>query len=435
MSKNIKGNHKHLTLSERIYIEQALNDHRTFKSIAFSLGKDPSTISKEVIRSMEEKPILHYKGNDCKFFDSCTSSKLCASCCFEFCKYCNDHDCRWLCSIYEPARCPGINTPPYVCNACVNAHDCGYTKQYYNAASAQQKYEVNLVESRQGICMNPNQLQALNELISPLIRKGQPLSHVFASHADEIGCSRRTLYNYLDQGLFDVRNIDLPRRVRYKIRKKKRLENPVIYSYRTRRTFKDFEKYHSAFPEYEVVELDTVKGTRDAGKCLLTMLFRNSSFMLIFLLPSCSQNAVATIFDELYETLGRALFMKTFHIILTDNGPEFKSPWSIEKGSDGKQRTRVYYCDPYASNQKGRLEKNHEFIRYIIPKGRSMYNLTQDDTFLMARHINSLARDSLNGKCPFDFAELLLNAKVLAYSGQTKVSPDEVLLKPALLKK
>jgi len=283
--------------------------------------------------------------------------------------------------------------------------------------------------------MNSEQLQILNDLISPLIRKGQPLSHVFASHAHDIGCSRRTPYNYLDKGLLDVRNIDLPRRVRYKIRKKKRLENPVVYSYRTRRTYKEFEKYHLAFPEYEVVELDTVKGTRDAGKCLLTMLFRNSSFMLIFLLPSCTQSAVSSIFDELYETLGRSLFVKTFRVILTDNGPEFKAPWSIEKGIDQKQRTRVYYCDPYTSSQKGRLEKNHEFIRYVIPKGRSMHNLTYDDTALLSRHINSLARDSLNGKCPFDLAELLLNPKVLTYSGHTKVSPDEVLLKPVLFKK
>lgn len=435
MSQLIKGNHKHLTLSDRIYIEQALNQHTTFRSIATQLSKDPSTISKEVIRSMDEIPLKRYKGNDCKFYDSCTFSKLCASCCFEICKYCNSEDCRWLCTKYEPANCPGLNTPPYVCNGCVNSKDCGYTKHFYNAINAQQKYEEKLTESRKGINISPDQLQQLNDMISPLIRRGQPLSHVFATHKNDIKCSRRTVYNYLDQGLFDVRNIDLPRRVRYKVRKKNRLENPVNYSYRTRRTYKDFEKYSAGFPDYEVVELDTVKGSREAGKCLLTMLFRNSSFMLIFLLSECTQKAVANVFDELYDTLGYSLFTKTFRIILTDNGPEFKDPWVIEKGRDEKQRTKVFYCDPYASNQKGRLEKNHEFIRYVIPKGKSMHNLTTDDVQLLAKNINSLARDGLNGKSPFDVAELFLNKKVLAYSGHTKVSPDEVLLKPALLKK
>ena len=175
--------------------------------------------------------------------------------------------------------------------------------------------------------MEPEELQKLNDLISPLVRNGQPLSHVFAAHSHEIPCSRRTIYNYLDQGLFDVRNIDLPRRVRFKVRKQRRAENPIAYNYRSRRTYKDFQKYTEAFPNYEVVEMDTVKGSRDAGKCLMTLLFRNSSFMLIFLLPSCTQKAVSDVFDRLYEMLGRRTFMKTFRIILTDNGPEFKDPW------------------------------------------------------------------------------------------------------------
>lgn len=122
-------------------------------------------------------------------------------------------------------------------------------------------------------------------------------------------------------------------------------------------------------------------------------------------------------------------------MILTDNGPEFKDPWSIEMSSDRKRRTRVFYCDPYKSNQKGRLEKSHEFIRYIIPKGRSMHNLSEQDVRLMTCHINSLARDSLNGKTPFDLAELLLSEKVLTRLRLKKVPPDQVILKPALLKK
>ena len=79
------------------------------------------------------------------------------------------------------------------------------------------------------------------------------------------------------------------------------------------------------------------------------------------------------------------------------------------------------------------LEKNHEYIRYIIPKGRSMYKYTQDDINLMTSHINSTARDSLNGATPFDLADLLLDKKIPLLTGLKKVSPDEVLLKPALI--
>lgn len=435
MNKNHSGNHKHLTLSDRIFIEKSLNERKNFKDIAKTLRKHSSTLSKEVIRSMEEKPILHYKGNDCKYFISCTSSKLCSSCCIEFCKYCNDHDCRWLCEDYEPNRCPGSNTPPYVCNGCVNSSDCEYPKQLYHAQHAHEQYLVRLHSSRQGIHTSSYQLQQLNELLSPLIRQGQPLSHIYATHKNSIPVCRRTLYNYLDQGFFDVRNIDLPRRVRYKIRKQHRQANPVNYDYRIKRTYKDFEKYCNGFPEYEVVELDTVKGTREAGKCIMTLFFRKSTFMLIFLLNSCTQEEVTSVFDLLYSTLGRRIFMNSFRIILTDNGPEFKNPKSIEYDSKGKYRTKVFYCDPYTSSQKGRLEKNHEFIRYVIPKGRTMQPFTQEDMTLLARHINSIARDSLNGKTPFDLATLLLDKKVLTFSGRKKVSPDNVLLKPALLKK
>jgi IS30 family transposase len=155
--------------------------------------------------------------------------------------------------------------------------------------------------------------------------------------------------------------------------------------------------------------------------------------MIIILLPDCTQKSVINAIDNLCETIGIRMFKKYFPIILTDNGSEFKNPWDIEKNEAGTQRTRVFYCDPYVSNQKGRLEKNHEYIRYIIPKGRSMYKYTQDDINLMASHINSTARDSLNGATPFDLAELLIDKRIPILTGQYKVSPDHVLLKPALL--
>ena len=432
-----KGNRKHMTLSDRIIIEQGLNQQMTFKSIAASIEKDPSSISKEIRRYLlwsGEDPVP-YKGNDCVHYKTCTIDMLCMWDCPGYCKDCDRKGCNYYCNLFESASCGRLESAPYVCNGCPAIGSCRKTHRFYFAETAQKRYAELLVSSRSGINISPEDLKAMNELISPLIRKGQPLSHIFSVHGNSLNCSRKTVYNYLDQGLFDVRNIDLPRRVRYKLRKQRRKENPIMYDYRRRRTFKEFEKFSSAYPEYEVVEMDTVKGTREAGKCLLTLLFRRSSFMLVFLLPSCTQKAVKDVFDFLYEQLGRRIFMKTFRIILTDNGPEFKDPWSIEKDDKGRRRTFVFYCDPYVSNQKSRIEKNHEFIRYIIPKGRSMHNLTQDDARLIMCHINSVARDSLNGQTPFDLAELLINKKVLRSLGLRKISPDDVILKPALLKK
>jgi IS30 family transposase len=155
--------------------------------------------------------------------------------------------------------------------------------------------------------------------------------------------------------------------------------------------------------------------------------------MILILLPDCTQRSVTDAINNLCDMIGIRTFKKYFPIILTDNGSEFKNPWDIERNEAGTFRTRVFYCDPYVSNQKGRLEKNHEYIRYVIPKGRSMYKYNQDDINLLASHINSTARDSLNGATPFDLAELLLDKKIPALTGQHKVSPDSVMLKPALI--
>ena len=395
MSKEIKGDHKHLTLSDRIYIETALDRGDNFRTIAKALGKDPTTISLEVRRFLEwnDGRFARTKGNDCVHYCSCDIFNLCPECCSWECKDCREDRCMKLCSHYDPLICDDLKSPPYVCNSCRVRAVCGATKYFYRAEEAQKRYKAILSESRAGINMTPEQLKELDDFISPLIKNGQP-----------------------------------------KLRKKRRGENPIKYDYRNRRTYKDFIKYTEMFPEYEVFEMDTVKGSRDAGKCMMTLLFRKSSFMLIFLLPSCTQASVKAVFDDLYDRLGPVVFRKTFRVILTDNGPEFKDPWSIEMTANRKRRTRVFYCDPYQSNQKGRLEKSHEFIRYIIPKGRSMHNLTDEKVRLMACHINSVARDGLNGQTPFDLAELLLSKKVLTSLGLQKISPDCVILKPALLK-
>lgn len=437
MYKRPKGNHRHLTYSDRCYIEQALISKSSFSAIATYLEKDPSTISKEIRRhSTPSDSFEHTSLNSCLHRHKCHIHGLCMACNTPSrrCAFCKIADCTKYCKHYESSNCDLLEKPPYVCNGCKDKNKCHKRKCYYRAKQAQSKYEKTLSESRKGINMTESELNELNEIVSPLIKKGQPLSHIYLIHNDEIPCSQRTVYNYIDQGLLDAKNLDLPRRVRFKKRKRKNRPSNLQQEYREKRTYKDFEKYTEAFPEYEVVELDTVKGSRNAGKCLMTLLFRKSNFMLVFLLQRCTQECVIKCFDHLYDTLGPRLFKKTFPIILTDNGPEFKNPWRLEKDINGKRRTKVFYCDPYLSNQKGKLEKNHEFIRYIIPKGRSMYFLNDELVRKLTCHINSVARKSLNGNTPFDLAALLLNKKVLASLKLQKVPSDEVILKPALLK-
>lgn len=433
MSKNIKGNGHHLTLSDRTYIEQELLQRSTARSIAAFLGKDPSTISKEI--KLHRIPGDYYwklmrTCDKCKHFSICPRAE-----CMRPEHYYLYNDPARHCSDYDPFTCPYLNKYPYVCNGCDKRKKCSNASMSYSAVKAQKQYEKLLVDSRKGINVTKDELWELNELISPLILKGQPLSHIFAVHADEIPVCRRTLYNYLDQRVFQARNIDLPRRVRYKKRKKRSepAKRNIQQVYRNKRTYKDFEKFTAGYPDLNIVEMDTVKGSREKGKCLLTLLFRSCSFMLVILLPTCTQSAVVNAINDLTDTIGLRLFRKYFGVILTDNGSEFKNPWDIETTLDGKHRTYVFYCDPYVSNQKGRLEKNHEYIRYIIPKGRSMNRYTQEDINLMASHINSTARDSLNGASPFDLADILIDKRIPMLLGQFKIPGDKVCLKPYLV--
>lgn len=178
--------------------------------------------------------------------------------------------------------------------------------------------------------------------------------------------------------------------------------------------------------------MDTVEGVK-SGKVLLTLIFRSCKLMLAFILEDKTSSSVLKVFNYLEELIGNELFEKTFPIILTDNGSEFSNPLALEFNDEGIGRTRIFFCDPNASYQKGTIEKNHEFIRYIIPKGKSMDNYTQDDINRMINHINSVARDSLNGQTPFDLATLLIDNTVLESLNLEKIDPDNILLKPYLI--
>lgn len=180
--------------------------------------------------------------------------------------------------------------------------------------------------------------------------------------------------------------------------------------------------------------MDTVHGTR-SGKVLLTFMFRNCSLMLAFIIDSCSQVAVKNVIDQLYEVLGHEVFKNSFPVILTDNGSEFKNPEALELDSKGNQRIKIFYCNPMASYQKPHVEKNHEYIRYILPKGKSFNNRTQEDITLMMNHINSTARASLNGNTPFKLAQMLLDSSLLNKLSLKHIAADEVHLKPALFEK
>lgn len=426
MSENM-----HLTLDERNYIEQELMKNTSFKEIAHYLGKDPSTISKEIKkhRIKKEGQSIHIGFNHCARRYNCHRKNICSTRCKKECRQCKD--CNSVCPDFEDGICLRLKRAPFVCNGCSNRFNCRNTKYYYRALPSFNKYKDILSESRQGINMTELELSNLDKLISPLIKQGQSISHIYQTH--DIPCSRSTLYRYLAKNCFSVGPLDLPRKVRMKKRKEKRTKLKDTKA-KTNRTYEDFQKYIELHPDLPIVEMDTVEGSK-GGKVLLTLLFRASRLMLAFILFEKTQKEVLRVFNMLEHELGNELFEKTFPIILTDNGTEFGNPLSLEFNEDGIGRTRIFYCNPRASYQKGMIEKNHEFIRYVFPKGSSFDNLLQTDIDLMINHINSLGRNSLNWFAPIDVAKFTLDKEVLKKLNLKKIKPDEIQLNPKLLKK
>lgn len=427
---------KHLRIEERLIIEYGLDQNYTLKEIAERVGKDPTTISKEIKRNRFLR-VSRVKQNDiqpCQHRKSCTKTNLCNTSCGKQCKKCRFINCYRSCNEYSTKKCSKLSRYPYVCNGCSTATTCTAEKQYYKARVADTKYKELLKSSREGLNITSTELKKMDDIISPLVLKGQSLFHIFTHHRKEIKCSERTLYNYFDKNAFTARNIDLPRKVKYKPRKKSTTSVIKDFNYRIGRTYSDFIKFIEENPNTPIVEMDTVHGTR-SGKVLLTFIFRSCSLMIAFIIDSCSELAVREAIDKLYEVLGHKLFKQYFPVILTDNGSEFKDPESLELDTERNQRTKVFYCNPMASYQKPYVEKNHEYIRYVIPKGTSLNDLTQEDITLMMNHINNAARASLNGNTPFKLAQMLLDNSLLDKLSLKYIPADEIHLKPALFKK
>ena len=412
---------KHLTYEERNFIEIGLNNGRNFAEIAKDLNKDRTTVMREVQKRK-------FRKNPSKFNNR---GSLCKN------RYeCNKFDCDKKKECYEEDICYKLTGAPYVCNGCEQKYKCRKIKYYYYAKFANDEYSENLRTSRYGINQTKEDIYDLDKLITPLIKeKHQSISHIYANHPDEITFSRATMYNYVDLGVFSFKNIDLPRKVKYKKRKenkKQRIRRETAI--RKGRTYEDFKEYIGKHPDSSIVEMDTVEGIK-GGKVFLTLLIRQSKLMLIYLLEQKTMECVTNAITRIKKILGKEIFKKVFEVILTDNGPEFFNPMSIEKDEEtGEIVSHMFYCDPEASWQKGAIEKNHEYIRYVLPKGTSFNELTQEEVDILMSNINSTSRDILNGMSPYDAALMIFTEEQMEKLGTKKIDADEVNLSPSLMK-
>lgn len=265
------------------------------------------------------------------------------------------------------------------------------------------------------------------------VANGQSIHHIVETNKDKIRYSERSAYRLVDRSQTLVQPLNLRRKVKLKPRKHYvyKEDNKKV---RKGRTYADYIAFLAENPLIHPVQIDTVESVSTGiHKCLLTIHFPSLRFMLLFVLKRKCKDEVTRVFLYLKNLLGNELYKKLFPVILTDRGTEFCDPEMIEIDTvTGELLTCVFFCDSYSSFQKGAIEENHEFLRYIIPKGVVFDNLTQDQADLMVSHINGYYRKVID-TTPYALAKAFWGENLLLTLNCNFIEPTKVKLKPQLL--
>lgn len=428
---------QHMTLEDRNTIYNGLNVRKPLSEIATEVGKNRSTISREIRKhAVEVDQGAPYRlKNRCVRRSNCQHHGLCEDKpdCTRKCSSCVK--CNGLCPDYSEEQCALLRMPPYVCNGCGSLSSCVLMKKFYKPSIAQNEYRETLHSAREGYNMTTLELRGIDNIVSPLIKQGQSIHHIAVHAGDQLTVSESTIARLVHDKMLSATVLDQPRVCRLKPRKSKPRQKKVDRACRIGRTYEDYMAFMEEHPGLQAVQMDSVIGTV-GGKTLLTFIFPKSELMLAFLCDFHTAACVQAWIEAIYNALGSD-FQTLFPVILTDNGSEFSNPAAIESAPDASSRTRVFYCDPMASWQKPHVERNHEFIRMILPKGSSFDNLSQNDVGRVMSHVNSYSRPSLGDKSPFQAFAFLHGQNcldsLLRLSCQTIIQPEKIILKPSLL--
>ena len=423
MSSNNKN--LHLTVQERIIIEKGIENGSTKAAIALTIGKDKSTVGKEIKKHRELVHKSSYKIN-CANIKNCSHNHVCDNC-----------------ADFKPFTCNRRDRSPGACNGCSKYTHCRYDKYRYKADFSHKKYREDLVDSRTGINMSYEECKAMADIIVPLIKAGHSPYHIVTNHP-ELNISEKTLYNYIENGIFrefGLLDIDLRIKTKRKITKKasNKYKKREDKKYLNGRTYDDFINYTAENKNLSVVEMDTVYNNGSTGPFMQTFKFLDYSFMFIVYQEEKTAKSMVEGVDLLEKILGKDLFSEEVAIIKTDRGSEFCDAEGFEKEENESRRTRIFYCDPMVSGQKGSLENNHKEIRYICPKENDLKDLglnSQEKANLIVSHINSQSKEHLKGKSPLEVMEFMNPALYQKFKdfGIERINKDNIVLKPYLLK-
>lgn len=386
---------KNFVFSERVNLQYILDNRLSYSAIdvARILDKSRSTIYYELANFKEEK---HNDFNNFSFSANSVPKKL---------------------------YCERLKRFPFVCNGCSKANKhCSYDKCLYDAYAAQDKAHKLLVNTRKDIKKKKVTAKCLNNSVVPLIKDGLSI-HVAKNSVNNCPYSESTIRRYIENGEVDAKRIDLPRAVRFRVKKTYNYKTPKLdINVLNGRTYDDYKKYLKTHHKLKIVQVDSVIGKSNDKTALLTIYFCRSKLQ-IGILYNKKHSSISNILANLL-ALGAKYNLNLFDVILTDNGSEFKTLWQLES----QFFVKVFYCDPYASYQKAGCEKNHGFIRRIIPKSHSLDKYNQDEINEFFSHINSYPRASLANRSPYDLFTLEYNSIILSDLSLFKIPTSKIKL-------
>lgn len=417
MVKKQTCDNKHLSLEERKIIQKGIENRCNKVDIARTIGKDPTTIAKEIRKHREFKP------RNIKIYPNiCIHRKECGTC---FKK----------CELYEEPICKLRDRSPGACNKCPKINHCHLDKYFYYATKSNQEYLDELVDSRVGINLTTSEKKQIGQIMAPLLKQGQSVYQILSSHPEITQCEK-TIYNYIEMGVFKDEGINvfsLKEQVSRKQFKNKYKKRKNIANYDGRK-YEDYLKFKEENPDTPTIEMDTVYNNK-SGPYIQTFLFEKTMFMFGLIHHEKTSLSMANGLEKIENDLGHDLYRIHFSLLLTDRGVEFEKHELFEFNiKTGEFRTNIFYCDPMQSSQKSKIENNHNYVRDIITNELDISNITQNDLDLIFSHINSTPRESLNGKTPYELQEFLYGKELIKKLNIKQIKRDEVILKPYLIK-
>ncbi len=411
---------KRLERDDRINLQAGIAKGHPLARIAKALGKDRSTVYREIVSNCTCRDCRHTCAH-CK--KGCPAPERASKFALGRCEDFAARECgRW-------------RRFPYTCNGCPEARHCADRKRYYDCIEAEDSSQRGRREPRTYAGIGEADLREMDSIVSAGVRNGQSIHHIYATSQTLQGiCCERTVRRYLYRGFLSAKAHELPRYVRYQHKYDYAEKRKVVNVGRMfGRTFGDYLKHVAGNPGGNVWQYDSVEGKVGDRKAILTIAYPEFRFQFGILIAKQSAPSVLRKIRKLQKLLGER-YWGIFQVNLSDNGVEFGRFHEIEGPAGGGSRCRVFFTNPYKATDKAGCERNHELVRYVIPKGVSLDSLTQGKVSLLFPRINSYARESNQNKTPYDLMVGRFGAEFMEAIGIKRVRAADVCLKPSLLK-